>query len=157
GNRRPLGSAARGRLLYAIIAAVSATTACSSDELGAGAGMGGGPLPPAPACTLAASGSATVQKPEILLTLKDRWHEAWLSSPAVADLDGDGKNEIIVPRDDRLVVWGADGSVKWSFDTPGRIWASPVIGDFRDDSKLEVAIASRDQIFLFDAAGKVLS
>lgn len=105
----------------------------------------------------AASGSTTVQKPEILLTLKDGGDEAWLSSPAVADLDGDGKNEIIVARDERLVVWNADGSVKWSFKTPGRIWASPVIADFRDDPKLEVAIASRGKVFLLDAAGKTLS
>jgi hypothetical protein len=106
---------------------------------------------------VASTGSTTVQKPEILLTLKDRGDETWLSSPAVADLDGDGKNEIIVPRDERLVVWNADGSVKWSFNTPnGRIWSSPVIGDFRDDPKLEVAIASRKNVFLFDHTGKVL-
>ena len=124
---------------------------------GTGAGTGG-PLPPAPSCLPAMSGGGTtVQKPTLLLTLKDRWHEAWQGSPAVADLDGDGKNEIIVARDDRLVVWNADGSVKWSYDTKGRIWSSPIVADFRDDAKLEVAVASRDQVLLFDAAGKVLS
>jgi hypothetical protein len=102
-------------------------------------------------------GSTTVQKPEILLTLKDGRDEAWLGSPAVADLDGDGKSEIIAPRDEGLVVWNADGSVKWSFGTRvGRIWASPVVADFVNDTKLEIAIASRDQIFLLDAAGKTL-
>ena len=125
--------------------------------VGTGAGTGG-PLPPAPSCLAAmGGGSKTVQKPTLLLTLKDRWHEAWLGSPAVADLDGDGKNEIVVARDDRLVVWNADGSVKWSYDTKGRIWSSPIVADFRDDAKLEIAIASRDQVLLFDAAGAVLS
>jgi hypothetical protein len=124
---------------------------------GTGAGTGG-PLPPAPSClTAMGGGGVTVQKPTLLLTLKDRWHEAWQGSAAVADLDGDGKNEIVVARDDRLVVWNADGSVKWSHDTKGRIWSSPIVADFRDDTKLEVAIASRDQILMFDAAGNVLS
>ena len=124
---------------------------------GTGAGTGG-PLPPAPSCLAAMSGGGTtVQKPTLLLTLKDRWHEAWQGSAAVADLDGDGKNEIVVARDNRLVVWNADGSVKWSHDTSGRIWSSPIVADFRDDAKLEIAIASRDQILLFDAAGNVLS
>ena len=71
-----------------------------------------------------------VQAPKLLLTLKDRGDEAWLGSPAVADLDGDGKNEIIVARGERLVVWSADGSVKWFFDVEGRIWSSPVVADW---------------------------
>jgi hypothetical protein len=115
----------------------------------------GGPLPPAPSC-MAAGGSATVQAPVLLLTLKDRWHESWLSSPAVADLDGDGKMEIIMPRDDRTIVWNADGTVKWSFDTKGRVWSSPVVADFTGDKKLEVAFASRDTLYLFDAAGNMM-
>lgn len=138
--------------LFAAIAVAS----CHGDKGGSGSGTGG-PLPPAPSCTATDKGTATVQKPTLLVTLADRWHEAWLASPAVADLDGDGSNEIIVPRDERLVVWKPDGTVKWSFDTEvGRIWASPVVADFIGDGKLEVAIASRDQIFLLDAAGQVL-
>jgi hypothetical protein len=149
----------RGAALGAIVfvAAVASCGGSGGDVLHSGTGTGtGGPLPPAPSCEPAATGSTTVAKPELLLTLKDSFHEAWLSSPAVADLDGDGKNEIIVPRDTRLVVWGADGAVKWTAEMPGRVWASPVIGDFRDDDKLEVAVASRDQIFLFDAKGEIL-
>ena len=124
---------------------------------GTGAGTGG-PLPAAPSCVEAmGGGSTTVQKPTLLVTLKDRWHEAWQGSPAVADLDGAGKNEIIVVRDDRLVVWNPDGSVKWSYDAKGRIWSSPIVADFRDDTKLEIAVASRDEVLLFDATGAVLS
>jgi hypothetical protein len=91
-------------------------------------------------------------------TLADRWHEAWLGSPAVADLDGDGVHEIVVPRGGRLVVWGPDGAIRWTADAAGggRIWASPVIGDFTGDAQLEVAIASRQYIHLYDAAGALL-
>ncbi|MBI5534689.1 MAG: VCBS repeat-containing protein [Deltaproteobacteria bacterium] len=125
----------------------------------AGAAGGSVPLPSAPSCDGAdAGGSATVSKPELLLTLKDRWEEAWLGSPAVADLDLDGKSEIIVPRDGLLEVWSADGTLKWKYDTGGgRIWSSPVVADFRDDKKLEVAVASRGKLFMLDASGNVLS
>jgi hypothetical protein len=102
--------------------------------------------------------SAQVEKPVLLLTLKDRWEDAWLGSPAVADIDNNGDQEIIVPRANALVVWNADGSLFWKFnDTPGRIFASPVVADFRDDADLEIAFATSDQVFLLDANGNVLS
>jgi hypothetical protein len=75
----------------------------------------------------------------------------------VADLDGDKRREIIVARDDKLVVWSPSGQVKWSFSTSGRIWASPVVADLRGDTKLEVAIAARGQIHLLDHTGAELS
>lgn len=102
--------------------------------------------------------NAMVEEPVLLLTLKDRWEEAWLGSPAVADLDMDGEQEIIVARANALIVWNADGSLSWKFnDTPGRIFASPVVADFRDDAQLEIAFGSGDQVFLLDAEGNVLS
>lgn len=95
-----------------------------------------------------------MQAPKLLATLKDRWQEAWLASPAVADLDRDGKQEIIVPREGLVIAWHADGAIAWSFDTKGgRIWASPVVADFVGDSQLEVAVAVRDKVYLLDAKG----
>lgn len=128
-----------------------------------GGGSGGGPdvtapLPPAPACEAAASGSATVAAPELLVTLKDRWEEAWLASPAVADLDGDGASEIVVPRANALEVWAPDGTLKWRFDEgEGRIWASPVVADFRGGPELEIAFAARGSLWMLDASGAALS
>jgi hypothetical protein len=119
------------------------------------------PLPdagPLPAATCAAEGgSATVSAPELMLTLKDRWEEGWLASPAVVDLDGDGKKEIVAPRGAALEVWGADGALKWRYEAAGRIWASPVIGNFVGDGKLEIAIAAREKVHLVDAAGAIVS
>lgn len=121
------------------------------------AGSGGGvPIPGAPSCD-AAGGTATVQPLELLLTLTDRWHEGWLGSPAVVDLDGDGKNEILLAREERMLCFGADGALKWMFDHAGRTWSSPVVANFRGDSKLEVVFAAREQIFMLDADGAVLS
>lgn len=115
------------------------------------------PLPSTASCAMAASGGAAkTQTPTLLLTLKDRFEEAWLGSPAVADLDGDGKKEIIVPRGGVVVAWRADGTLAWRYPTgQARIWASPVVGNFVGDSKLEVAVAARDRIYLLDAAGAV--
>jgi len=128
-------------------------------------GMGGddGPGPvPAPSCAPASSGSATVAAPELAYTLNDRWQEAWLASPAVADLDGDGTVEIVVPRHELLLVWhavpGGGGEVAWRQTMPGRIWSSPVVADLvASKPGLEVAVASRGQIFAFDAQGQPLS
>jgi hypothetical protein len=119
---------------------------------------GGGQLPPAASCmAVAGGGSAMVSAPQLLLTLNDRYEEAWLGAAAVADLDLDGKMEIVVPRGGVVDTWHADGSLAFRYDTQqARIWASPVVADFTGDSKLEVAVAAYDRIFLLDASGQVL-
>jgi hypothetical protein len=146
--------------LASAIAATSVVVSCHGGSGSAAASTGagtGGPLPAAPSCKAADNGSATVQKPTLLLKLADRYQEGWLSSPAVADLDGDGKQEIIVAREGLVVVWNADGTPKWTFDTmEDRIWASPVVADFIGDAKLEIAVAARDKVFLIDAKGALL-
>lgn len=112
---------------------------------------------PAASCT-SDGGSETVSAPTLVATLFDRWHEAWLGSPAVADLDGDGTQEIIVPRDEVLLIWHLDGTLVRKLEgQPGRIWSSPVVADLRPDmAGLEVAVASRGQIAAWDAQGNVL-
>ncbi len=146
-----------------LIAAVLAA-GCGDDDGGGKdknpVGGGSKPLPPAPSCDAAASGSAAVAAPELMLQLVDDDESAWLGSPAVADLDGDGSNEIIITHNGNLVVWGPDGAQRWRFDEPGevgRIWSSPVVADFRDDTRLEIVIAARDRIWMLDAGGNVLS
>lgn len=125
--------------------------------------VGGGskPLPDAPSCTVA-GGSATVGTPELRLEVMDDYPESgWLGSPAVVDLDGDGSNEIVVTRASRLVVFNADGSLRWRYDdaaeTASRFWASPVIADFRDDTRLEIVVAGYDSVWMLDADGQLLS
>src|SRR5688572_15158432 len=89
---------------------------------------GPGPLPP-PSCQAAPGGTTAIAAPRLAYTLSDRYHEAWLASPAVADLDGDGAMELVVPRHDQLIVWRTDNTVAWRATLPGRIWSSPVVAD----------------------------
>ncbi|MCP4445106.1 MAG: VCBS repeat-containing protein [Myxococcales bacterium] len=118
----------------------------------------GGPIePPAPSCAAGASGTESASEPQRLSSIAERWHEGWLASPAVADLDGDGTTEIVVARSGRLSVWHADGSLAWQVDIDGRIWASPIVGDLLPaTSGLEVVVASREVIHLYDAAGNLM-
>jgi hypothetical protein len=111
---------------------------------------------PKPSCK-ASGGSATVAAPTLIATLFDRWHEAWLGSPAVADLDGDGVREIIVARDELLIAWHLDNSIAFKQACGGRIWASPVVADLAPwRPGLEVAVASRGKIFVWDSKGAPL-
>jgi len=138
------------RVWLAIALGVSA---CGGNSTGDDDGPG--PLPP-PSCA-AAGGNATIAAPTLVYTLSDRYQEAWLGSPAVADLDGDGTIEIVVPRDELLIAWHADNTIAWSATLPGRIWSSPVVADLVPSRPgLEVAVASRDQIAAYDATGKLL-
>ncbi|HEX2732035.1 MAG TPA: VCBS repeat-containing protein [Polyangiaceae bacterium] len=114
-------------------------------------------MPKAACAALDKGGAATIDTPELVLTLFDRWHESWLGSAAVVDLDDDGAKEIIVPRDDLLLIWNDEGEVVQRFEMPGRIWASPVVADLLPDRKgFEVAVASRGQILAFGADGQAL-
>ncbi|HEY3494148.1 MAG TPA: VCBS repeat-containing protein, partial [Polyangiaceae bacterium] len=117
---------------------------------------GSPPLPEA-SCDPVAGGVDTVRALELVATLSDRWHEAWLGSPAVADLDGDGTNEIIVPRDELLQIWHLDGTLRSLGPLQGRIWSSPVVADLLPEREgLEVAVAARGQIAAWDASGSAL-
>jgi hypothetical protein len=111
--------------------------------------------PPAVACTPAAGGgSAMVRAPVLRTALRDMGTESWRGAPAVVDLDRDGVMEIVVGREQRVVVWRANGAVRWGAQpSAARLWAPPVIGDFIGDANLEVVVASRDAIAMYTAAG----
>jgi hypothetical protein len=116
-------------------------------------------LPKVMCSAASGGGSSTVMAPVLVATLKDRYQEAWLGSPAVADLDGDGTNEILVPRDDLLLGWHLDGSIPFrvQVDGGGRIWSSPVVADLLPSMPgLEVAVAARDKIYAWNAQGQPL-
>lgn len=67
----------------------------------------------------------------------------WYASPAVADLDGDGKPEVVWTDYRIVVVNGEDGSNAWVVDNPGggRGWPGVVVADVDRDGSLEVVTA----------------
>ena len=72
--------------LLALGSPLSLALACGADgDAANGKGPQGHAVPvPAAACASAPSGSNVVSAPQLIATLADRWHEAWLGSPAVA-------------------------------------------------------------------------
>lgn len=145
-----------GQWLSVILGSFLISCGSSSGSGGPGT-IGGTPIPlPGPSCE-AAGGSATVAEPELAGELTDRYHESWQGSPAIADLDGDGKMEIAVARHGRLNVWHADGSMVFQGQTEGRIWASPVVVDLVPErAGLEIAVAARALVHAWDATGEEL-
>lgn len=71
------------------------------------------------------------------------WCETgWYSSPAVADLDGDNKPEVIGGLYTVFILNGEDGTLQHSEDTPGsRVWPGVVVADLDDNGDLEIVTA----------------
>ncbi|SLM27598.1 FG-GAP repeat protein [Desulfamplus magnetovallimortis] len=71
------------------------------------------------------------------------WCETgWYSSPAVADLDEDGKQEVIGASYSIFVLNGEDGSLKYRVDPEGgRVWPGVVVADIDGDGHKEFATA----------------
>ena len=67
----------------------------------------------------------------------------WYASPAVADLDNDGKPEVIWTDYRIVVVKGVDGSDKWVVPNPGngRGWPGVVVADLFGNGTLEIVTA----------------
>ena len=87
-----------------------------------------------------------------------------MASPALADLDGDGKLEIVVGAlDGKIYVWRHDGSVQPGFPvllqdpdgdasgnkTLGRIVSSPAIGDVDGDGVLDIVVGTNEKLGMF--------
>ncbi|MBK7894589.1 MAG: VCBS repeat-containing protein [Anaerolineaceae bacterium] len=84
------------------------------------------------------------------------WCETgWYASPAVADLDNDGKPEVIASPYTLFVLNGENGSVQWSVDPPGgRTWPGVVVADIDNNNDLEIAVAqSGGSLTVYDHTG----
>jgi outer membrane protein assembly factor BamB len=96
--------------------------------------------------------------------------EVFESSPAVADVTGDGRPEIFTgtgtyysrilnrtnaqgqPVGQYFTAWRSDGTVLWRTPLPTQVVGSPAIGDITGDDKLEVVVGGLDgKLYAFDA------
>ena len=79
---------------------------------------------------------------------------SFLTGPALADVDGDGKADIVMGSGSYLLrAFRSDGSqpTGWPKFTHGWILASPVAGDVDGDGKVEVVAATREgNLYIWD-------
>jgi uncharacterized repeat protein (TIGR01451 family) len=94
------------------------------------------------------------------------WCETgWYSSPAAADLDGDGQVEVIASTSSIFVLNGSTGELEWKIasghdrsepnaQSIGRTWPGIVIADIDNDGAVEIATAhSGDTVSVYNAQG----
>jgi hypothetical protein len=84
-------------------------------------------------------------------------------SPAVGDLDGDGRMEIILglsgrdthPAQGLYVLNGECGSILWRNLSIGPVYGAPAVADIDRDGGLEVVVQT-DKVYAFNADGTLL-
>jgi hypothetical protein len=82
------------------------------------------------------------------------------ASPAVADLDGDGRLEIVVGSwDGRMYVWDDAGALLpgWPVEVADQIISSAALADLDGDERLDIVVGSKDgRLYGWTAAGDSL-
>lgn len=158
----------RHMLTWVGLAPVAVVVACGSDSSSSGSDAGGGDrdggttladgaVAPTPACK-SENGTAAVQQPTFVRNL-DSGETGWFSSPAVVDLDGDGKKEIVAPFYSTFVFDGATGKKLASGTaTSGRVYAPGVVADLDKDGKPEIVVGGNNgSITAYDYAAGALT
>lgn len=81
----------------------------------------------------------------------------WYASPAVADLDGDGKPEVIWGSYDVVALNGTSGSLKWRAANGNRVWPSIAVADLTGNGSLEVIVGrGGDLLTVYSNTGATL-
>jgi hypothetical protein len=145
--------AATGEGLYGHAAVANVHAATGNEIVVVGAQSGRVYVLGAPAVVAAAADA----QPLTLLYTSDpplNGGYAFGSGPAIRDLDGDGKNEIIVATAGQAGVYAystsvGGGACKYKWSIPGGFdysWTSPVVGDVDGDGKPEIIVFSSDSV-----------
>jgi hypothetical protein len=100
-----------------------------------------------------------INKPGFPKTFDGHW---MISSPALADLDGDGKLDIVCSDLEsglgQVYILRADGSLyneQWPVTLPNVPAVTPSIGDIDSDGQLDIVVNSTREIYAFDLDGTV--
>jgi hypothetical protein len=108
----------------------------------------------------------------VVMRWRQRIDEVIDSSPAIGDIDGDGRAEAIVgtgvfygrdrdvPDSRRVFAWHLDDGSPvdgWPVQATAEVWGSPAIGDLDDDGIDDVVFGSRDGLVrAYDGHGRQL-
>lgn len=123
-------------------------------------------LPLVPSCPLAADKPQPDQKAKRCMDAQHKWLRGIYGAPVVADIDKDGKPEIVVASFDGLMnVYELDGSQTAGFPVDvhfekasnySRIMTTPTVADFNGDGIPDIATGSNELIGGGGAAGPVM-
>jgi hypothetical protein len=81
----------------------------------------------------------------------------WYSSPAVADLEGDGQPDVIWGGYDLVALNGANGSLGWRAPSGDRIWPGVAVADLTGDGTAEVIVGrSSDKLTVYNRSGAAI-
>lgn len=137
-------------------AGLSAAGACSSDpgeegSSGPGGSTTGGQTNPV--CESGTS-SGAVQAPQFVRNLQGQ--TSWYAAPIVADLDGDGSNELVAAYYDVFVFDSAMDLLAQNEDGDGRVYAPHVVADLDGDGTTEVVVGRDHQVIALEWTGGTL-
>jgi hypothetical protein len=127
-------------ILTTLLSMTAALSSCSksSDDASAADASKSGPRAATPTCMPGASKGA-VAMPMFVRNIA-AGETGWFSSPAVIDLDGDGKKEIVAPLYSTF-VFGADGTqLAKGTATDDRVYAPGVVADLDGDGTVEIVV-----------------
>ncbi len=79
-----------------------------------------------------------------------------LYTPSIADIDRDGKLEIIYCKNKELLCFDSYGDLKWSFYSEELGQAGTTIADIDRDGKLDVVVGTYSSILCINHRGKML-
>jgi hypothetical protein len=107
-----------------------------------------------PVC-LAGTSPGEVARPQFLMNLPGQ--TSWYASPLVADLDGDGKNELIAAYY-AVYVFGSDGTLLSRADGgSGRVYAPHVVADLEGDGVAEVVFGRGHEVYAYEWKNRQLA
>ena len=110
----------------------------SSGGGGDGSVLSDGSVTPTAACK-ADGGTSAVQMPTFVRNIA-AGETGWFSSPAVVDLDGDGKKEIVAPLYSTFVFDASGKQLAKGTATMDRVYAPGVVADLDHDGVTEIVV-----------------